>query len=462
MNTHHITIERKFLTEVDEALSKDKENTMAIKDAQLALSSEEQLRVSRISTLLRTVGIGVLLVGVSCFLLQRWGVIDHFQLYLLFLCFTGSVCAAGLWCGLGIKENKGARTLLGTVVALIPVHCAQLGAMVYSQVGSGFENHPAFLRWDAGDMTHALLATGIGLAALVPLAYLSYSVLARRYATSLCALGFGVSALLLVPNRSPLFSALLLIAGAAASAFGERRFVKISELKTREAFIARSIPFIALAMLVGRQYLYDSSTFFIGTLFGFAAIGLLALARAFAPYRWAVAIAELASLPCAVLAGVFCGHAVVGSLDLYGTIASPLLIGIPTSIVLFASGIFAIECSRVFNRVGSISIFLTGISELSHYDPSGKVVALVCGVAAICIACVTRQRSLLIGGSTLTALSLMLIIQLIVRGISPTIWWITLSITGVATVISASYFERYFSQLREATIAARGRIGEWR
>jgi hypothetical protein len=462
MNTEQITPEEKILREIDDAISKEKESTITIKDEQLALSSEEQLRVSRISTLLRTVGIGVLLVGVSCFLLQRWGVVDHFQRYLLFLCFTGSVCAAGLWCGLGIKENKGARTLLGTVVALIPVHCAQLGAMVYSQVGSGFENHPTFLRWDAGDMTHAFLATGIGLAVLLPLSYLSYSVLARRYATSLCAIGFGVSSLLLVPTRSPLFSALLIITGAAATAFAERRFIRISELKTREAFIARSIPLIALAMLVGRQYLYDYSTFIMGTLFGFAAIGLLALARALASYRWAVATLELTSLSCATLAGLFCGHAIVGSLELYGTIASPLLIGIPTSIGLFVLGMFAIGSSRAFNGVGSVAIFLTGIAELSHYDPSGKVVALVCGIAALWSACLTHQRPLLIGGSTLTALSLMLIIKSIAQGFSPTLWWITLSITGVATVISASYFERYFSQLQEATIAARSRIGEWR
>jgi hypothetical protein len=233
------------------------------------------------------------------------------------------------------------------------------------------------------------------------------------------------------------------------------------ELKTREALVARAVPFVALAMLIGRQYLYDSSTFFIGTLFGFAALGLLASARALAPHRWAVVIVELSSLACAVLSGLFCGHSLVASLELQGTIAAPLFTGIPTSIALFVSGLFAIECSREFNRIGSLAIFLTGLVELSHYDPSGKVVGLVCGIIALWIASVTQQRALLLGGSTLTALSLALIIQSIVQGFSPTLWWITLSITGVTTVIGASYFERYFGQLRDATIAARSRIGEW-
>jgi hypothetical protein len=333
--------------------------------------------------------------------------------------------------------------------------------MIYSQVGSGFQNHPAFLRWDSGDMTHALLATGIGLAALLPLAYLSYSVLARRYATGLCAIGFGVSSLLLVPTRSPVFSAILLLAGATVTAFAETRFNQITELKTREAFVARVIPIVALGMLVGRQCLYDSSTFFIGSLFGFVAVGLLVLARALVSFRWPVAIVELISLPCVVLSGFFCGNSMVDSLQLYGTAASPVLIGIPTSIFILGLGIFTIESSGAFNRVGSFAFFLTGLIELSEFGPVGKVVALVCGVVALSWASVIRQRSLLICGGTLIVLSLLSITLSIAQGFSSTLWWIALSLIGVSTVISASYFERYSGQLREGIITLRDRIRKW-
>lgn len=461
MNTTEMTRGGITIEEIDEALRNEKEIHRVHKEEQFARAAEESVRISRISTFLRYVGIGVLLVGVSCFLFQRWGEVNHFQRYLLFLGFTGTVCGAGLWCGLGIKENKGARTLLGTVLALIPVHCAQLGAMLYSQVGSNFEHHPNFLRWNAGDMTHALLAIGIGLGVMAPLAYFSYSVLARRYAKDLCLIGFGVSSLLLIPTRAPLYAASLLLVGAVVTAWGERRFLRIPELKTKEGLVARAIPIAALAMLVGRQYLYDSSTFFIGTLFGFGALALLALARNLSPYRWIVSFVEFQALISAICSGLFCSHAIVSSLEVGGTIIEPLIRGVPLAVGLSIMGAYAIACRVLFNSTAAIVVFLTGLVELSHYDPTGKVVALIVGVMTLWMACLGQQRSLLISGSTLTVVALFTVLRQVIFGVPSSVWWIALSITGVATVIGASYFERYFTQFRDATIAARTRIGEW-
>lgn len=458
MEQHSIVLDKDPLREIHEALSAEVTN---LKQQQLEAAEKENQRISRIGGLLRYAGISILILGVGSFLLQRWGIVNHLERYLLFLGFTGTVCGAGLWCGLRVRENKGARTLLGIVTALIPVHCAQLGALLYSQFGSNFTNHPSFLRWDPGNMTNALVALSVGLAAMAPMAYLSYAVLARRYAKPLCLLGFGVSSLLIVPTRDPAAIVGLLLAGTVAVLVAERRFVRISELSTREAITARSVPFIAMTMLIGRQYLYDPSNFFIGTLFGLAAAALLSAAKLLSPHRWAVGIVETGAMVCTVTSGWFIGSGILDTFNLWRSVGAPLIIGAPLAIGLTVMGFRAKVISGAFHVNASLLLILTGLFELAHQDPYGSVLALFCGLVAIVWACITESRSLLLGGGVLSAISFITVASFILSGVSESFWWVALSITGVCTIVIASYFERYFGQVRDTVVAVRKRVASW-
>lgn len=439
------------------------------REAATSTTDDEQRRISRIGTLLRYIGVGILVVGIGCFMFQRWGISDHLERYFLFLGFTASVCGAGLWCGLKIDENKGARTLLGAVVALIPVHCSQLGAMLFSQVASCDDRFcngayiPVYLRWNPGSWGTTLFTVAVGLGVLAPMAYLSYSVLARRYALPLCAIGFGISSLLMIPSRDPMVVGIILVGGALVTILSERRFSLIAELSTREAVLARAVPFGALCMLVGRQcYIYGASSFLLGILAAIGSVGFLGAAATAAPRRWLMKPLEALSLGCTILAGVYCADGIVDAVGLQRTIAYPLTMGLLTAFSLSAVGLRAQAIPATFQYAAASTILLTGVGELletSLYNPAASLVALGFGILAFWWGSLIEKRSILMSGLVLTALALLETIKVSLTYLP--VGWLTLGILGVVTIVAASYFERNFGRLKARMSVWRNEVMQW-
>lgn len=461
--------EHEIIREIESAIGSETSQHDRRREAATIPTDDEQRRISRIGNLLRYVGVGILIVGIACFMLQRWGISDHLERYFLFLGFTASVCGAGLWCGLKIDENKGARTLLGAVVALIPVHCSQLGAMLFSQVASCdhiFCNGvyiPEYLRWNPGNWSTTLFSVGVGLGVLLPMAYLSYAVLARRYAFPLCTIEFGISSLLMIPSRDPMIVGILLVAGAIATILSERRFSSITELTTREAVLARAVPFGALCMLVGRQcYIYGASSFLIGILAAIGAVGFLGAAATAAPRQWLMKPLEALSLGCTIAAGVLCADGMVDAVGLSDTFMEPLLSGFVTALALSAVGLRARAIPATFHYAAAATILLTGVGELlktSSYDPAASLVALGFGILAIWWGSLIEKRSILVSGLLLTALALVQTIKVSLSYLP--VGWLTLGILGVVTIVSASYFERNFGRLKARISMWRSEVMQW-
>jgi hypothetical protein len=381
----------------------------------------------------------------------------------MFLGLTILVCAAGLVCGISIKENKGARTLLGAVTWLIPVHCAQLGAIIYSQVGTPVRNYPPYFYWHVASLGDAILALGVGVVMLVPMAYISYAVLARRHAAQLCAIGFGVSLLLMIPSRNPTTIAALLVIGSLLALRLERSFVGISELKTQEAFVARAVPFLALGMIIGRQcQLYGASALLLGIILGFFSAVLFEIIPRLCSGSVSIAVAEALSLVCATLSSLFTLGPVVEALGLEYSALAPVALGLPTAMVLFAMATLAREIPGVFCTAASAMVFLTGIVEmLGAYGVTGSILALTFGIVSIAWACVVETKLLLILGGALTAGALVNSAQLalVSLSVSP---WITMGLVGVATIVAASYLERNFVLVRDGLLQVRQRVRGWK
>lgn len=455
------TQEQNVIEEIEAALSQ--EHLQRVHESNQKVSHAEASKISRIGTLLRYVGVTVLMAAVGSFLFQHWGVLSHLERYFMFLGLTTVVCGAGLVCGISIKENKGARTLLGAVTWLIPVHCAQLGAIIFSQVGIPMQTYPSYFYWHVTSLYDAILALGIGLAMLLPMAYISYAVLARRHAAKLCVLGFGVSSLLLVPSRDPSLVAALLAVSALVVLKLERSFAGISELRTREALVARAVPFLALGMMIGRQcQLYGASLVLFGIICGFASAILFEVMPRLFSGRTATAVAEALSLICAVLSSFCTMGGMVEALRLEHSALAPVAIGLPTAVILFAMATIARELPGAFRTTASASLFLAGAAEmLGAYGVSGCIIALAFGIVSIAWACVVEAKLLLILGGALTAGALVNSAQLALSSfsVSP---WITMGLVGVATIVGASYFERNFVVVRDGLIQLRQRVRGWR
>jgi hypothetical protein len=460
MSTENVQV----IQEVDEALAAERASVEKRTEERLSAATKERDKISRIGSLLRYIGVGVLIASMATFMFQRWDTMTQVSRYFTFLAFTAGVCVSGLLCGLKIGENKGARTLLGAVVTLIPIHCAQIGAFIYSRVANGVSesSYPSYFYFMAPTRTDAVFVAVGGLLALLPMAYMAYSVLARKHAKQLLLLGCGVSAALLVPTRDPLFVAGLVAVAGALAYIGERSFGSIVELKTREAFVARLVPFIALAMLIGRQSsLYRPTTVLHGVEMALLSALLFGILPQFFKEKGLVWASENVSLITTMIAALLFGDAVISGFNLSGSFAAPLVVGLPLTVVYALMAHRAREAGVVFRAISALTLFVTGVAELlngAHVEAC--LISLVIGIVGVTYACITENKGTLFAGVSLAVLSLMRVCFIAITSLSVSPW-ILLGVIGVGTILGASYLERNFTKIRENLMSAKRQVADW-
>ena len=451
--------------EIEEALAADIANREKQNEERLAAVSRERDKISRIGMALRYVGIAVLAAATGSFMFQRWGDMTHLARYLSFLVFTVGVCGAGLLCGLKIGENKGARTLLGVVVTLIPVHAAQLGAILFSRFGSPPRSpvsYPSALYWSVSSLSDALIAVGVGVATLVPMAFMAYSVLARSHARQLLMLGCGVSAALMIPTRDPMLVGVIMAFASACTLIGEARLSSVLELRTREGVIARSVPFLAVAMLIGRQcFLYNSTSLFLGIVCLIASAVTFEMVPRLNISGLVTTLSEHLSVPLTALGVFFVGDAILQGFDLSTSVFAPLVIGMPMGIAFTVMAERARESAGVFRVASSVTLFLTGLAELlSGSGVEAGVISLLIGIVALTVGSAAEKKGMFLAGAVLILLSLGRVCLDALGNISVSPW-VLLGVIGVGTIVAASYIERNFIRIREEFSAMRKKIATW-
>lgn len=451
--------------EIEEALAADIANREKQNEERLAAASRERDKISRIGMALRYVGIAVLFAATGSFMFQRWGDMTHLARYLSFLIFTVGVCGAGLLCGLKIGENKGARTLLGVVVTLIPVHAAQLGAILFSRFGSPPitpVSYPSALYWSVSSLSDVLIAVGVGVATLVPMAFMAYSVLARSHARQLLMLGCGVSAALMIPTRDPMLVGMIMAIASACTLIGEARLSSVLELRTREGVIARSVPFLAVAMLIGRQcFLYNSTSLFLGIVCLIASAVAFEMVPRLNISGLVTTLSEHLAVPLTALGVFFVGDAILQGFDLSASVFAPLVIGMPMGVAFAVMAERARESAGVFRVASSVTLFLTGLSELlSGSGVEAGVISLLIGIVALTVGSAAEKKGMFLAGAVLILLSLGRVCLDALGNISVSPW-VILGVIGVGTIVAASYIERNFIRIREEFSAMRKKIATW-
>lgn len=432
---------------------------------QMNKAQERQSRVARLGSGLRFIGVMVLVAAVATFMSQRWTEMSHLTRYFSFLGFTAFVCGAGLLCGLKIGESKGARTLLGAVVTFIPVHCAQLGAILYSRAAQSApsELYPSYLYWSVPSLTQAILALSVGLLALAPMAYMAYSVLSRRFAKTLFTLGFATSSALLLPTRDPLIVGLLISVVAVCMIRAEVSFSGIVELKTKEAIVARAVPMLALLTIVGRQAaLYDTPRVFVGVLFALLSAVLFEVMPRVVPHKRVTGLCEVASMGTVAIAALMIADGLMHGFQVAGAEFEPLLYGLPIALSYALMAERARLTGSTFRVYSALALLLTGGAELCMYGSlASSVFALVIGIGAVTIGCLSQQRAMLFVGAGLTLLALVKTTAIAFSSLYVSAW-IVMGVLGIVTIVGASYLERNFLLLRERLFAFRQRMQGWR
>lgn len=447
--------------EIDQALAAERAEVNERTQQTLA----RQARISKLGGWLRFIGALGLLASVATFMCQHWDGMEHLARYLSFVGFTALVCAAGLLCGLKIGESKGARTLLGAVVAFIPVHCAQMGAILFSQMSySDWANScPRYLYWHVASMSDALIALVVGLITLAPMAYMSFSVLARRHAKELFITGFAVSSLLLIPTRDPLVVGVLLAAATAYTLYRETSHSGVIELKTFEAFVARAVPILAIFTIVGRQAaIYDSRGAFLGFMFALVSVILFETSPQITKNRALIGMTEVASIITTAISVLCVSHSILVGFSAFYTPVRPLIIGLPLVIAYTFMAERARVCGAVLRASAAVALIGTGsIAVLDYHSLSTSLSILVLGIAAITAACITEQRALLFAGIGVTILAFLRAAALAYESLYLSSW-VALGLVGIATIVVASLLERHYATLGQRIVRARKTIGAWK
>ena len=393
-----------------------------------------------VGSVLRALGAALLVASASTFLFQHWADGSDLARYCLLLAHALALTATGVLCATKLGEPKSARTLLGTVLATLPVHFGVLGGLLYSRLGPMVGEIPDALHWNAPSTFSAVAITATALALLVPVCWFALRVFAQGHAGRLTCALLASHALLLVPSRhGALVCALAFGCMEALLQLDARMFADKSGLHTREGRFVRALLFAPVALLVGRSlWLYAPTTAFLAASCLLAARVWFALApQVSKDVTVAGRVQAFAMLP-----------ALLGCSLLSGLLDGPLA---PYRAQAFAFSLLLAlwwMSTRALSGPGRYLVVagVTGCAVLG-FDlcdaPLGpSALALAFGCAAGFAGVVYRRLSCLGAGVALATAAAVRELWF-AFGIPDLSHWGTLSVLGVVLIVSAAVLERH-------------------
>lgn len=410
----------------------------------------------RFGRILRIVGGVFLIASASTFLLHRWEQGSDLVRYGLLLLHTVLLTAAALFCGLGVKESRGARTFLAITLAVVPVNAAVLGGLVYSR----FAQDSAHLMlggnflWVAPSAVAALACVVATAVVLTPAVWIAYRTLARPQATSLLVAFALMNGLLVAPWRLPAVTTLLAAVGALAVAIADARwFSRYPAARTVEGRIARGTLLLPVALLLGRgMHLYPSLLLEGGALLlGVGTLLAASTPRVTLERQRLIGAVSLFSL----VAGWLCWWlhwSQAGYLS--GAIALPSLL-LPLSVLFIRSAHASDKLGPSCRACAALLALLAVVPNLWLHP--GLWTLLACasvGTITLALGAWVRSKLLTLGGfsAVVTAIAYQIGGNLDFERLKH---WAVLSSLGMLLIIVASYWERYQTSILR-------RVGQWR
>ena len=420
-------------------------------EGQTSGANNSLARMSQGARILRWIGSMTLIVSAIVFVSQRWDLMDSILRYYSFLGFTAVLAGIGLFCGVVLREAKGARTLLALAAAFLPAHFAQIGALIHSQFGDIFPPEGSIMLLDAGTHAAAFQTLIVALAVLAPIAYLGLASMARRSAPALTAVFLISNAVLLIPVRQPDLAAL--IGGGLFGALlmlDRLLFNSDPTLKSWDGRAVRTMLFVPLLVLVVRNIIsYQITSLFIGFLA--AVIGLIfdrilpsILTEKVRPASRFVGFSLIAFAWIELPNGL-----VFGLHPLFPRLSDAIDNGLYIPLNVLPVAILSLSGSARLGPDGkngcwNSSALAIGSSVINLLFVGGPVAAFIClivSIAAIIGAFTVESRSILYAGAFSFAVSLLYYLIEAWR-FAAVSRWLALAIVGTAVVVLSSYIER--------------------
>lgn len=427
--------------------------------AQNAREASPSIGVPR---LLRFIGGGMLIAAAATFMVQHWKPGDDIARYFWLVGLSVTVCATGWFSGLRLSDGRGARTLLGLVLAITPVHFAVLGGLLYSQFAlDATALSPGRALWEAPSPFAAALTALVGVLLLLPMCWMSLRVFVRENASRLALAFAATNAFMLVPVREPSAVAWVILVAAAVVVYLQQRvFVGGVSLSTGEGRLARALLAVPLVLLVGRTLvLYEPTQAFTGMAWLVASV--LAFLRVPLLARSPEQLSGAQSLAGFTAAYGTCllGSALVEAGHVDGVMHVPAY-GVPIAGVWLALSYFAIAPAAL-RRGAALVLASTGALTLADVPGTASTVfCILVGLGTLGYGMVVRQLSVAASGVLALAVGVIYELQRIID-VELLTHWATLSALGLALVVGAAYVERHARVWRLRATRLRTELGDW-
>lgn len=421
-------------------------------DASDVISESESntLSLNNLTTILRRVGAVLLFAAAVAFLSQGWTAMGSLSRYGSFLVFTLVLAGLGIICGAFIKEEKGARTFMGIAAALFPVHCAQLGAMIYACMLGVAASVPVLFKFDPPTVLETTVVTIIGFVVLVPIVYAGIATMARQQAVFLTSAFILNSALLLIPTRNSTFISLLIVSSVIALLVLSTKYLtdKVC-MQTWEGRMMQGMLFLPSAMIYVRNFLYSYDLMLSGI--GFLGIGLglfLCLGNKVPNEKLGTAI-QTAGVPLVWIGLIAISEALFSTQsflflnlsNIRDQIQIPLYV-LPFGLVLTAISFHARGNGHNYRKFATIIVI--AFMMINLLQAPGLLNSLLCVLSMIAIivgSFLIKENALFICGIIGLGISLLYHLSE-VYAVASQYPWITLAILGVSIVFIATYIEK--------------------
>ena len=433
--------------------------TDMVMPAEIPAVPEGKKKIEQLSRILRVIGALALIASASTYLFQQWGD-SGIQRYLILLAQTLVISGAGFFCGLGIKESKGARTLLGLTLAVMPIHFAVLGGLIYSQFALDPipDGIPVFATWVASSPTAALLTATGAVVLLTGLAYISYLALARNHARLLTVGFMAVNATILIPYRNPdIIAALIAVHAILLVLFELKIGTRATALQTLEGRVVRILNVAPMAILIGRAFqLYEITPWFLGAAAFATSLWLFALPPGKNP-ETKQTVQGFSVVPAA-LAWQMCFYALDPDPPL--KYLGPIFV-LPFCGLLMFMSLRVLGSGNYYRRAAAgLAIFTVTVNLMIFPGLGTALICLAVSMASVIYGFLNERRLIFLGGLFGVAVAL---IHHLRQALD--IWslgsWSSLAVIGILIVLAASLLERNHQALIQWTVKIRQQVASW-
>jgi hypothetical protein len=426
----------------------------------------------KFTRILRRIGAVVLVCSAICFLLQRWVNMDSLLRYYSFLAFTLMLTGFGVFCGVKLREDKGARTFLAIAALFLPAHFAQLGALIRSLFIGGHEalcrGCSVYVRslaiYQAPSAAAAFGTLALASAILAPIAYSGISSMARVEAKRMTALFLLLNMLLLLPTREPGMIALLAFCGFGLLLYFDTCFFsKPCALRTWDGVATRLLVASPVAVLLARSLgLYPYSGLIQGTVFSaLAALLYLAAPSSVENQSLKGKLQGFSAAPATIAWFYFAAEITARVPSIAHQHLLVPLYALPLSLIFAAMSFGALGSGREYRRTAAWIAIVTVLWQL--FNVAGLASSFLCivvSIATVASAFMLEEKSLFHLGSFGLVVGLGYHVHYAADffAFSP---WLSLAITGVVTVIAASYLERNHGEVISRYQTLRHELDSW-